>query len=403
MIKSLSLRVKITLIATIIMMIIAIVLTVLSVFNANLGFLTMMNEVVIDSTTDVQNGENQLEYELTLPEMTSINDIKSYLEEGVIEKDTDISQSLASTTLNAVHNFKIASIMYMMIIITIGTIIIYMVLGKVLKPVKRLRDEVAIINENKLSQRVDGFEVRDEIGELASSFNEMLDRLDKAFEAQKRFSSDAAHELKTPLTALKTNLDILAMDENPTKEDYKRIVSVFRKQTDRMINLVNNLFVLSAQKVYDFDDTVDLDKVINEIIMDISGDAEKKNISIDYKKCNTIIKGNYTMISHAIGNIMQNAVKYNNKFGNVTILVEKFKENCIIKVKDTGIGIPEDKIDNIFEAFYRVDKSRSRKVAGAGLGLAISKDIINKHNGKIKYYKNEKGGSVFEITLPINI
>ena len=405
MINRLSLRVKITLISTIIMILVAVVLTSFSVVNANLGFSTVMLDISSKSdTSNVTYGskadeamEDNIE---SIPYTNSfISSVISRPINDTIESNM-ISSELAETTLAAADNFAITALCYMIAIIIIGSILIYLILGRVLEPVKKLSYEVGVINENKLSRRIVGFKQNDEIGELAEAFNNMLDRLDKAFESQKRFSSDAAHELKTPLTALRTNLDILEMDENPSDDDYRRIVSIFKKQTERMINLVNNLFILSAQKEYDFDDIVAIDRMINDILLDLENEIRKKNIRVEFNESKVQIQGNKTMITHAVNNIIQNAVKYNNEYGSIAIDIEEDKKDCIIKVRDTGIGIEEDKVEHIFDAFYRIDKSRSRKIAGAGLGLAITKDIINSHGGDIRYFPNEEGGSIFEITLP---
>ncbi|MBC5629673.1 HAMP domain-containing histidine kinase [Clostridium sp. NSJ-6] len=406
--KNISLRIKLTFITTIIMIVISVVLTVVSVFNANVGFSRIMartdnltydssygsEDMAEDKVINDGNGEigvkNPYDWGSSLiSPFNNRGDVGKIPTEGVTE------------TVKAVDMFKATAIVYMVIIIIIGSIFIYLILGKILKPVKELSSQVGIINENKLSQRVSGVNSGDEIGELAHSFNTMLDRLDKAFESQKRFSSDAAHELKTPLTALKTNLDILSIDEEPSDDDYKRTVAIFRKQTERMISLVNNLFILSAQKEYEFNDIVNLDIMIEEIIGDLEGEIKDKNISISLSKNNISIQGNYTMITHALGNIIQNAIKYNNEYGNVFISTEEDNGRCIIRVRDNGIGISEDKVEHIFDAFYRVDQSRSRKIAGAGLGLAITKDIVNRHGGEIRYFPNEEGGSIFEITLPL--
>ena len=403
MFKKLSLRIKITLISTLIMILVAVVLTIFSVFKASSGFLSMAEDIEMsyptyesDMAQIIQSEGIQIqpieERKLGNVNFAPINNMIATVE---------VSPQLAVTTLKAADRFMWSIILYMFIIIIIGAILIYIILGKVLIPVKRLSTEVGIINENKLSLRIEGFNNGDEISELASEFNEMLDRLDKAFENQKRFSSDAAHELKTPLTALKANLDILEMDKNPSDEDYKRIVCIFKKQTERMINLVNNLFALSAQKDYEFNDKIDLTKIINDILTDLDLEIRDKNINVNFDKSDIKIQGNLTMITHAISNVIQNAIKYNNEGGSISILSKEQNDNCIIRVIDNGIGIPKEKANHIFDAFYRVDGSRSRKTAGAGLGLAITNTIVSSHGGKIKYFPNDAGGSIFEIKLPL--
>lgn len=417
MIKKLSLRMKVTLISTFIMIFISVILTIISVFNANYGFYSMLTAI---DNTDLYDNDSAEEFNLGNSGVSEVEDDVALTQSNVVNLINPFSYGLtgyasialpsssivansteAALTNSASTTFKYNAVIYMIIVIVIGAIFIYFILGKILEPVKRLSDEIEVINANKLSQRVKEYDSGDEISELATSFNNMLDRLDKAFESQKRFSSDAAHELKTPLTALKTNLDILDIDENPSEDEYKRIVSIFRKQTERMIELINNLFILSAQKDYDFNDKVDFNNIIEEILLELDIQIKEKELKVNYEGCNIITQGNKIMLIHSISNLIENAVKYNNIKGSLDIKVKEENKKYIITISDTGIGIDKDKAEHIFEPFYRVDKSRSRKVGGAGLGLAITRGIINDHGGDVEYYPNEKGGSTFKITLPI--
>ena len=390
MIKRFSLRIRITLVATIIMILISLILTGISVYNAKITFFPIISRIDINKG-EIENGseiEQEYSMDMKLESIEELDDSNSYYVESINYG------SLA-------HNFKNNAILYMILVIIIGSIIIYFILGKMLKPVKNLSTQIEVINEYQLSKRISGFNSGDELSNLQDSFNIMLDRLDRAFESQKRFSSDAAHELKTPLTVLKNSLDVLNLDENPSDEDYRYTVSIFRKQTERMINLVNNLFIMAEQKEYHFNDKVDIHNVISDIVKDLKNEIKNKNLNVNVKVENLSIKGNNTMLTHGISNIIQNAVKYNNENGSIDIMAKEHENNCVITIKDTGIGIEEGKEKEIFEPFYRVDISRSRRVGGAGLGLAITKDIVRRHGGKVSYVPNESGGSIFEIVLPI--
>ncbi len=379
MINRLSLRFKITLVVTIIIILISTILTITSVHNANITFVPKIDNV---------NTGNGLVYKLN---NELIND--SANEEVKYQESIDEG--------GLVRSFKYNATLYMIIIILAGVIVVYLILDKMLKPIEKFSKQIEIINEYQLSQRVSGFNSCEELEELQNSFNIMLDRLERGFESKKRFSSDAAHELKTPLAVLKNSIDVLEIDENPNEEDYKYTVSIFKKQTERMISLVNNLFIMSEQKDYHFNDTVDMNIMINDIIRDLENEIDDKSLSVNISGKSLSIKGNNVMLSHAISNIIQNAVKYNQKNGRIDIVTEEVDKNCIITIKDTGIGIEKGKEKEIFEPFYRVDTSRSRKIGGAGLGLAITKDIITRHGGVVSYVPNESGGSVFKVTLPM--
>lgn len=397
MIKNLSLRMKLTLITTTIICLVSVVLTLVSMNNANSNIISPINAV---SLTPAKEG-NIIKKE----EVDNSHDFDGeYIDRGASNSSDITPPAMTSSTIDNVINsaervFIFNAIMYMVIAIVIGGGFTYFIIGKMLNPVKNLSDAIESINENQLSHRISGFESGDELSKLANSFNSMIERIDKAFESQKRFSAYAAHELKTPLAVLKTNLDVLFMDSNPSVDEYEHTVDIFKKQTDRMIRLVENLFIISAQKEYEFNDKIDLDNMFSEILSNLESEINRKNLSIEINKSNLNLKGNKVMITHALANIVQNAVKYNNKDGNIDIYLEE-KEDIIITVKDTGIGIPEDKTPYIFEAFYRVDLSRSRKIAGAGLGLAISYNVIKNHGGNITFKSNQQGGSIFKVTLP---
>lgn len=390
MIKKLSLRMKITLITTTIISLVSVMLTLVSMNNANTNIISPFNAL---SSKAVE------EENIMKKEEVNNNLEGEYIDKGTVNSLNMTSSTISTVIISAESAFNYNAIIYMVITIVIGGGFTYFIIGKMLNPVKELSNKIESINENQLSHRISGFDSGDELSKLANSFNVMIDRIDKAFESQKRFSAYAAHELKTPLAVLKTNLDVLYIDETPTVDDYAYTVDIFKKQTERMINLVENLFILSALKEYDLNDTIDLDNMFSEILANLESEINKKNLSLEINKSNLNLKGNKVMITHALANIVQNAVKYNNKDGNIIINIEE-KENIIITVKDTGIGIPEDKAPHIFEAFYRVDSSRSRKIAGAGLGLAISYNVIKNHGGNIRFKSNKQKGSIFKVTLP---
>lgn len=394
MFKNISLRMQITIITTMILVIVATLLTGISVYNANQNLVEPIYSVI--TTNPITSSK------YTNPSNPSSFDYLNETAEGIIPAETigDIA-SAAEVIAAGTNSFKSLALGYMLLIIILGVGMIYYVLGKFLNPVKHLSHEIESINENRLSQRLVGFNTSGELQELSYSFNMMLDRLDRAFENQKRFSSDAAHELKTPLTVLKTKLDVLAMDSNIEVEDYQNFVEVTKKQTERMINLVDHLFILSAQQDYDLSDDVFLDYLFIEILDDLKIKIKEKELTVEYEPCDVTIKSNQTMLTHAFSNLIQNAIKYNYNKGKINIKTT-VEDSCVtVEVIDTGIGIPEEKSKHIFDAFYCVDPSRSRKFGGAGLGLAITKDVINRHDGEIKYLPNPDGGSIFKVILPL--
>lgn len=320
---------------------------------------------------------------------------------GVEVPNSDEDVKAAEVFLVGYSAFSTSSYIFMIISIIIGSLLMYAISGVALKQVTLLSQKIANIDKNELSFRITDFSAGDELNQLADSFNMMLTRLDIAFARESRFSADAAHELKTPLTVIKTNLDVLYLDEMPTQEDCLESLEVVKKQTHRMIALVDDLFAMSTASGCKIDNYIDVAAMVEGIVVEYEPRIKAMNIclNIDLKACR--IKANSVMLKHAISNILDNAIKYNELGGAIEIRVCPEDHNCVIYISDTGIGISEEHAKFIFEPFYRVDKSRSRTIGGAGLGLAIAYDIILRHQGTIEYSAAEQKGSIFRISLPI--
>lgn len=282
-----------------------------------------------------------------------------------------------------------------------GIILVYFIMGFALKPVDKLRKDIAEIDGADMSKRIDSTSNGVELNSLAKSFNQLLERIESVLEREKSFSAGASHELKTPLAVIRTNLDVLDMYEEPTKEDLQDVIEIVEKQTDRMIRLVDDLFAMYTLSGYEIIETIYVDKLIDDIVMEQKGNMQEKNISIHIQNKQCKIKGNSVMFKHALSNILQNAIKYNVNNGKIKIIVEDRKNDCVIKISDSGIGIAPSAAEHIFEAFYREDKSRSRKIGGAGLGLSIVKSIIKQHGGSVEYQPNNPKGSTFIVSIPI--
>ena len=228
-----------------------------------------------------------------------------------------------------------------------------------------------------------------ELNSLACSFNQLLARIEVVLEQEKAFAAGASHELKTPLAVVKTNLDVLYMSNDPSKEELAETMQVVENQTNRMIKLVDDLFAMYELREYDLSEVIFVDKVIDELVSEQAGNLEEKQLHIRVSNQKCRIQGNREMFKHAISNLLQNAIKFNTVNGQVEIDVKTTENDCVIRVLDTGIGISPEAADHIFEAFYREDKSRSRKIGGAGLGLSIVKTIVEQHGGTVHYQPND--------------
>ena len=295
--------------------------------------------------------------------------------------------------------FNYYSLLFMGLLVMLGGVLTYFATGYALRPVKNFSQEIQEIGSEQLSHRIEAGDGAREISQLAESFNDMLERVETAFTAQKQFSTAAAHELKTPLAAIQTNMDVLNMEEAPSQEDYAETVHVIRRQTRRMIRLVDDLFAMSALQDCPMDEEVDMLALVGNQIEDLAHIAKEKQVTIQVEGAPAPVQGNSVMLSRAVGNLLENAVRYNVPNSPVTVRLVADRGELRLVVADNGPGIPPEHLPHIFEAFYRADPSRSRKLGGAGLGLSIAKEIVTLHGGELKGENLESGGAAFTITL----
>lgn len=398
MIKRISLRAKITVLITILIIGISAVLTVLSINNANDYFVKFVSNTSADLDVNVIKSNNTVSDSES--NMKVINDLigednekVQYIENETGNEKIDITVSEVST------QFANKSLIYMALIIIIGIIITYYILGKSLKPLKQLNNTIQTINENNLSNRVE-VKYYDEVGSLADSFNIMLDRLNKSFLSQKQFASNAAHELKTPLAIMKSSIDVLRLDSEPTLEDYKENLEYIDESTKSLIKIVDGLLKLTNSNREEKNEIVIIEEIFQDIIVKLDSIIKMKNIQVSVKNDGYKILGDKDLLYHVFFNIVENAIKYNINNGKISIIVSEDNEQIKISITDTGIGIAKNEIENIFEAFYCVDKSRSEDNGGYGLGLSIVKSIIEKQNGKISVFSEINEGSTFELLFP---
>ncbi|MDR2931081.1 MAG: HAMP domain-containing histidine kinase [Propionibacteriaceae bacterium] len=288
----------------------------------------------------------------------------------------------------------------MVAVIVGGGVATWFLLGRALRPLRTLTGQIATITETDLSTPIGDPGSNDEISSLARSFNTMTGRLGKVFADQKRFSSDAAHELKTPLTVIRTSIDVLHLNPEPSSEEYERTIEVVDKQSRRMARLVDDLFALSAQRGFATDDAVDIDSMIGDIIEQLRPGMEERDLHLTVAPSGFHTTANAVMLMRAFSNLIENAIKYNTPGGQIDIAARTEPGWLILDIADTGVGIPADKLDAIFDPFWRADTSRSRKVGGTGLGLAITREIIERHGGRVHATRGAGSGMVFTVMLP---
>lgn len=377
--RIITLKTRITLLVGIIIILISISLTGISISSANYYFLknNMDREIIENENSDYINREKIIE---------SINK-----ENNIENLDVQIK------AVEAQKKFSIQSIIVMIGIIIAGISGTYIMVGKALKPLSQLSDTVHNIDDQNLNKRIDVKDSKDEVSSLAKSFNSMLERLEKSFENQKRFSANAAHELKTPLTTIKASLEVLKIDDIPSIEDYKENADIVEESTNRLIKIVDGLLKLTSSELVDFNDEIHLKNLFKEILSELSFRIESKGIKINLDIQENNIHGNKTLLYRAFFNIIENSIKYGKSNGYINISSMLGKDKIIINVKDNGIGISQDDREHIFEPFFRSDKSHSQQIKGSGLGLSIVKTIIDKHDGKLSVNSEINKGTEFKI------
>ena len=303
--------------------------------------------------------------------------------------------------------FLLRSVIATTIIILLSSVCTYFLTKKTLTPLQKLTSEVSQIQAQNLSTQLAVPNSKDEIAQLTSSFNEMLTRLDNAFSTQKQFSANAAHELRTPLAVLQTNLEVFEKKQEPEMVEYQQLFTMIKEQTARLSQLVGTLLDMTNLKSVPRTDQVTLEELVDEVFCDLDPVAEKAGISIHFdnsanQDSHTDVTGSYVLLYRAVYNLVENAIKYNRPNGSVTVSVKEKNSQVMILVKDTGIGISPENQKKIFDPFFRVDKSRSRAMGGAGLGLALVDSIAREHGGSVKVLESNEKGSIIALMLPVS-
>lgn len=390
--KTLSLRMRLTLLTALVMACAAGVLTTVFLWGADHIFVqNLQQEFVVSSSAAVPSAEIDLGSEQPQRGQTYAFTTK--------EGESPAIMTVQVSLERAGQKFNLWGLAGLCLVIVLGTGAAWLTAGSALKPLKELSDTIDEVGTKDFSRRVKLDGRKDEIGRLAQSFNAMMDKVSASFERQKRFSANAAHELKTPLATIQVGLDVVKLDSSP--ERMGKALEVTRTNTERMIRLLDSLFCLSAEQESEMCDKVQLSDILQEAVEELSPLIKEKRLSVsiehDFKDdfyCSRV------MLYRAVYNLTENAAKYNNAGGILGLSASEENGCAVIKVSNTGPGIPEEAIGHIFEPFYRVDQSRSRAAGGFGLGLSLVKDIAERHGGSIEAESTPEKGTVFTMRLP---
>lgn len=276
----------------------------------------------------------------------------------------------------------------------------YFVSGQALKPLRKLSQQAEKIDQDSISDIRLNEDTVKEFRQLSISVNLMLDRLSESFATQRQFSGNAAHELRTPLAIMQTKLELFAAEHKNMEGDTAELVRSQAEQLDRLSRLVHTLLEMSNLSSAPRSERIELAPLVEEIITDLTPLASQNDITMEQDCDNVIITGSDALIYRLVFNLIENAVKYNRRGGSVSVSVHKENNDVVVRVSDTGCGIPEEYRESIFQPFFRVDKSRSRQMGGVGLGLALVHEIAVLHGGSVRAESGNKPGTVFIVTLP---
>lgn len=309
---------------------------------------------------------------------------------------------VADTVKNTQIEFWIKSLAITLIITLMVSFLMYLIVGYALYPLRELTSQIEDIQAKNLKEPILSKSNSTEIERLTLAFNRLLLRLEETFATQRQFSANAAHELRTPLAVMSTKFEVFEKNKNPDEADYKEAIGMARSQTDRLSHVIDILLEMTELQSAPKSDSISLSEITEEVICDLVAVAEKKSISLVQDDGEARLTGSDTLVYRAIYNLIENAIKYNKEDGKVSVAITEDENFAKVIITDTGSGIAKEDWDKIFEPFFRVDKSRSRSMGGAGLGLALVKEIAVRHGGDVKVIESSERGSSIELSLSKN-
>lgn len=316
------------------------------------------------------------------------------------DKWDEFANDFSVQVYNNKADYRKNSLIISAVLALLGGVVTYFISGHALRPIREFSDKIEKVQaQNLADSRIEENQVK-ELNQLSVSYNRMLERLSDAFEIQRQFTANAAHELRTPLALMQVQLDLYHSNSHPDNDaDTVQMIKMVTEQNDRLNKMVKTLLDMSELQTVGRDDEIILDALVDEVLEDLEPLAERKNIRLIGKCKDITMVGSDILIYRLVYNLVENAIKYNHSGGQVTVTADRKEKHVYLSVEDTGAGIPEELKERVFEPFFRVDKSRSRELGGVGLGLALVREIVRVHDGSITVKSNPSGGTIFEVVL----
>lgn len=409
--KKLSLQWRLTIITTLFIALICGCLTMF-IYGNGVYYINLLQNAVISQAggdaesigiqvgdtqkVDTQNGGSDGE-DKGLQQEVQTDEDEIYI--GIPEDAwDDFAEDFSILVYNNKTDYRRQSLIITALMALLGGVITYFISGRALKPLRDFSDKIEKVQAQNLSDsRIDENDVK-ELNQLSISYNKMLKRLSDAFEVQRQFTANAAHELRTPLAVMQVQLDSYkAAEHSDNDKSAAETIKMITEQNERLSKMVKTLLDMSELQTIARNDEIAVDALIEEVIADLEPLAAKKQVGLIQKSEAVTIMGSDILIYRLVYNLVENAIKYNKQGGHVTVSCNEQDKHIHIIVADTGSGIPKEMRDRVFEPFFRVDKSRSRALGGVGLGLALVNEIVRVHDGRISVRDNSSGGTTFEV------
>ena len=316
------------------------------------------------------------------------------------DKWDEFADEFSVQVYNNKADYKRNSLIITVLLALWGGVVTYFMSGHALRPIREFSDKIEEVQAQNLSDsRIEENNVK-ELNQLGISYNKMLERLSEAFEIQRQFTANAAHELRTPLALMQVQLDLYNSASHPGNDaDTLQTIKMVTEQNDKLNRMVKTLLDMSELQTVGRDDKIILDAIVEEVLADLEPLAVEKNIKLIGKCEDATMIGSDILIYRLVYNLVENAIKYNHPLGQVTVTAYQRNKHVYLSVEDTGSGIPKELRERVFEPFFRVDKSRSRELGGVGLGLAFVREIVRVHDGSICIKSGKTGGTIFEVTF----
>lgn len=316
------------------------------------------------------------------------------------DKWDEFADEFSVQVYNNKADYKRNSLIITVLLALLGGVVTYFISGHALRPIREFSDKIEEVQAQNLSDsRIEENNVK-ELNQLGISYNKMLERLSDAFEIQRQFTANAAHELRTPLALMQVQLDLYNSASHPGNDaDTLQTIKMVTEQNDKLNRMVKTLLDMSELQTVGRDDKIILDAIVEEVLADLEPLAQEKNIKLIGKCEDATMIGSDILIYRLVYNLVENAIKYNHPLGQVTVTAYQRNKHVYLSVEDTGSGIPKELRERVFEPFFRVDKSRSRELGGVGLGLALVREIVRVHDGSICIKSGKTGGTIFEVTF----